>query len=285
MAPKFAHRRSCAACGKVLQGSTPKSLASAVNRHRREAHGDGTAIERRQAQQKSRLNSVRALQPSDEPAHSRGIVYVTSLRRREALWEAARDEFLRLGMAPGCVRRRLGIDMVEYDSASQEQVSLRTCGGPLPEGLRRSTFLMFDFYRNFLPLAVKVLEERPEIDWVAWAEDDIKFPAGRKVAELHEGAMAAGDSGFWAAFRTRGGKPVWGAHLVVVTTSAAQRILRCMDEEAQASRARGKPWSHLLALDTWIAKMCDREFEGAPLFCTGSSSLATQRAHPFKGRR
>jgi len=219
---------------------------------------------------------------------SKGAAWITCPRRRDDLFKMARAECLKIGFKLGDVHRRVGIDWKSY-TANQMKCTCDVsnkwcwCGAHtrMPPGLKKHTFLMYDFHVFFLPTAINFMKESG-YQWVAWLEDDVKFPANRRVEEFADLALGMSPATVWAGYMKVGGKPKWQSHLLLMSLKAAERMLAELDasEAAGMSHKRG----HLVGLDTWVCNCMSKMVGGQSLVRASPSSMGSQRGHEYRWR-
>ena len=260
-------------CQFVAHGCARLAARTGLARHARENHSAEAqaAKHRRQRQQARRLQLSRDHQPllsqGDAGKH---LFVVTSPLRRQALFEGTRDALIAAGVPPKRIVRRGGIDFKQY---LQNR-------GRLPAGLRRSTFLMWDFHKQFLPKCKSLFAGQPGLKFVWWVEDDCKLKKGVDIQTLHAHALAGPACIHWAAYFKKNGQARWGSHLAAVSRAGLPHVESQMNKEAKQSS-----WSYLLGLDSWLHRGLNLERASMPLVGAWQSSVASQRRHGLKGRR
>ena len=142
---------------------------------------------------------------------------------------------------------------------------------------------MYDFHASFLPAAISFMEDSG-YQWVAWLEDDIKFPAKRRVEELADLALLMSPATAWAGYLKVGGKPRWQSHLLVMSLKAAQRMLAELEACKDADTKGMAEYAHLVGLDTWVRNCLSKTVDGQPLVRATPSSMGSQRGHAHKWR-
>lgn len=245
---------TCPSCAKRLIASTKASLSSNRSRHLREEHGDGNAKRRRQDQQAARLRAVRGAAHAGSDAPSPVAAFITSPSHRDELYDQCFRECLRIGFLPSQVHRRRGMDFSKYvaDGLARMKNPMGVVG--VPEGLRKDTFLMWDFHANFLPTALAAFEQDKGLRAVFWLEDDTSFRKGVTAEALLEACLEAPDSIAWLAYTKKDCVPAWGSHCVGLTRSGAALARQRLNDEEAASRTAGSELSYLCGLDTWLKK-------------------------------
>ena len=130
MPKRYRYTATCQQCSKVLRANGKTGLSTALARHRREYHGDGEALARRQGQQAARVAASRRIPPtasrtsvalSGKSKRSKGAAWITCPRRRDDLFKMARAECLKIGFKVKDIHRRVGIDWQGY------KVNQRAC--------------------------------------------------------------------------------------------------------------------------------------------------------------
>ena len=257
-----------------------------MNKHAREWHGTGAALDRRRSQQSERLAAVRSVAPLVEHEQARGIVFVTCPRHRDALWKLSRGELLRIKFGAPYIRRRFGIMWSDYEQLQKDPCVRGVPDQRLPKGLKRNTFLHYDFHIYFLPKLLQTFERDPSLKWGAWVEDDVVFKPQCTAMQLGASAITSSPSAVWVGYILRHGLPTWGSHCLVMTKAAATRLLAELDEMAEAvSGCTGRELSYLVGLDTWFKMCLPKIVNGAALMVAPPVAVAHQRAHLLRGRR
>ena len=130
----------------MARGSTRLSCSTGMHRHIRETHGSAAdeTRTRRQAQQARRMQAHRAAESVVSHGHSKQHLFVvTCPLHRETMWLRTRDALVSIGIPTKNIIRRRGIHFERYQ---QNGHGLHY----MPVGLKRSTFLMWDFHHKFL---------------------------------------------------------------------------------------------------------------------------------------
>ena len=134
--------------------------------------------------------------------------FATSPIHRERTWEAMRDHFVRMGIPIECVRRRHGVHFQGYLDGND-------AGRRLPKGLKRCTFLMWDFHRLFIRLAKSTFNSDPDCEFVVWCEDACRFQKKGVLTDMTRGMRQRKRcAAHWLGFLKVKGKPWWQAHCV-----------------------------------------------------------------------
>ena len=268
-------------CTFVARGSTKLASQTGLRRHVREKHGgevrgSGRCEQRRRQQQAERQRALRSSRPllSQGSGHKHLFV-VTSPVPREAMWLQTRDRLIQGGVAAECIVRRVGIDFAAY----------RQNHGRHPVGLTRSTFLMHDFHKGFLPLCRQRFENNQQLQYIWWVEDDCSFKKGQNATTLHARALAGRACLLWAGYTNKHGGPCWGSHLAAVTRSGLKALQKQMDDEEAKLQREGSRLSYLVALDTWFRRGLAIQHRGKPLVQAFPESGASQVQHERQGRR
>lgn len=207
------------------------------------------------------------------------LVMVTCPDRREHLYEKTLQGLLDVGFKVDQVRRRRGVDM-----------NLKSkCKGPkshkLPPNLDRSTFLMWDFHKGFLPSAIAAFESDSSLQVVFWAEDDVQVGAGVDAAALKRQCLLSPSAMAWLGYVRRNGVPWYGAHLLGVTRRCSARLREHLDAMSGPNRRTSSSTSHLVSLDCWVRRMQEVTVRGKALCLAAPMSMARQRVHGLIGRR
>ena len=206
------------------------------------------------------------------------------------MWKLARAECTKIGFKVKEIRRRGGILWSEYKKNQQEctcDVSSKWCWcGALTRiapSLKKHTFLMYDFHVNFLPAAIAQMEEAG-YKWAAWMEDDVVFPAGRRVDELADVALRMSPATVWAGYMKVGGKPRWQSHLLLMSLAAAKAMLAELDACKLEETKNNHAHPHLCGLDTWIRDCQFKTVDNVPIVRVSPTVLGRQRGHPHQYR-
>ena len=310
-------------CDFVSWGSSERVAKVNLQRHVRECHASNAEATRqhRQMQQRSRLaasrlarNAVVSLsrssggteqverpvlkrpsstlerpgavlkrpsavvqRPAAAPKH---LFVVTAPNSRTDFWEKAREELLQAGIPVENICRRKGLDFTEYSRPD----SPLPRDGRYPPGLKRHTFLHFDFIEHFLPWCKDRFEKRDSVQVIWWVEDDIKMKMGAsQVHEKLELTLQQEHCLLWAGYTKKGATPRFGSHLVGVTRVGFDRLLDFVrDSRSSGVREVG---DHLKGLDTWLWQLVDRSSDENKLCKTAAETWAGQVRHTRAGRR
>ena len=267
-------QRSCPieGCGWKTEAQSTYACRQSLNRHLREEHSEGPHKRRRQEMQRMRLQHSR----SSDDDHANCLALVVSPLHRDALYAKAVETLSDCGLPVARIRRRHGIDWLAYQRASEEG-SRRPYD--LPRGLKRHTFLMWDFHKSFLPAVAAAFEADDDLDLVFWVEDDIKIKDGVTWTEV---VAACGDNPApltWLAYYKVKGRPRYGTHLLAVHRDGLSALLSHLDAMEAASTDR---MDYLEGLDTFCFHLLEQD-DG--LVAVASQSLAEQRRHTMRGRR
>ena len=209
------------------------------------------------------------------PDQTSQMFAVLSPRFREAEWERARSELLNFGVPISQIVRRTGIDFQAYSSGNS---SLQR---DLPEGLKRNTFLHFDFTEKFLPWCSTTFARETQLSVIWWVEDDVCMNKTHKeMDEFMQSSLQETTPLLWFGYLRQGEKPRWGSHLLGVTRAGLPRLMNYVRDSR--SSGVGKVGSHLQALDTWVYNLLAKKDS---MVKASSTSWAGQRKHERKGRR
>ena len=277
---------TCPECGYLVQASTEKVLKSNSRRHTREEHGDISIKTRRKQLQASRLRASRELVVDAEVVGKvNAKAYITCPVHRDALYDLAMKECLRIGFQPSQVARRKGLDFTKYTQTDPGR--MRNVSGTIhvPKGLKKDTFLMWDFHINFLPMVAGAFALDSTLDVVFWLEDDIAFSKDVLATTLTRHATAMSNSLGWMAYTKVKGEARYGTHCIAVPRYGVALARQALDEDAAAAAVGGDPLSYLEGLDTFIWRACRRKLGGAPLAMAAEESMAGQRKHKYAGRK
>ena len=265
-------------CTFVANGSTELASRTGLARHTREQHS-ATGVScrtRRQEQQKQRLHMARKSQPLLLQGWAKQHRFaVTCPLRREAMWTSTHEGLMRAGVPAACVVRRKGIDFDKYTEDP----------GRRPEGLKRSTFLMWDFHKGFLPRCKFWFASEAELQFIWWVEDDCALKANVDFTALHAHALAGRACLHWAGYLSKRGQPHWGTHLVAVSREGLPHLEARLSQEAAKAAEGGNSLAYLRGFDTWIRGVLAIEQGGMPLVRVLPKSVAQQRRHALRGRR
>ena len=294
-APCRPFSRTCPEPGCTFKtfGASKKSVVNNMYRHIREQHGDGDALERRRSQQRERVAVARcAIAPAGPPCSSDMMAFVTCPRHRDRLWSQALGRLCATGVPASKVHRRFGIDWHEYLRASGESDRRQR---DVPLGLKRHTFLMYDFHRHFLPSCEQAFQQDGELKVVYWVEDDITFPKGTAFRDIHALALGhasapAGPCLSWLGFTKVRGKARYGSHLVAVHREGVAALKAHLDCASEDGKEGGNLLSYLKGLDTFLCEGCSTRASGVAtgrlLAQASTQSMASQlKDHAFVGRR
>ena len=115
---------------------------------------------RRQSQQASRRQAERAEESVLLQGHAAQHLFViTCPLHRETMWVRTRYALVKMGVPTSNIIRRRGI---HFDHYQQNWHRLHH----LPAGLKRSTFLMWDFHNKFLPSCSTWFENDSELQYI-----------------------------------------------------------------------------------------------------------------------
>ena len=189
------------------------------------------------------------------------ILVLCPLRREMqlALFTDARLPFLCLGIAAASICRLQGIDLARATPRDR---------APKPCMVVSRALL-----RDFAPAARAIFEQKPRVRYVWFVEDDCRVQRGVSLLALLEACSIAGGLRkiAWLGFRTSGGEPKIGAHLLSFSRGALTRFL------GDVAKVRS---SNTLALDTLLHALWKDGRVWTP-----EKSMATQTNHALKGHR
>ena len=267
-----------AGCSFTANGSTEVAARNGLSRHMRERHRatDNDPAHRRRTQQSSRLRLARASQPMLLQGQvEQHLFFVTCPLRREDMFTSTRDRLVAAGVAVESIMRRRGIDFATVTENPHRY----------PVGLKRSTFLMWDFHKNFLPSCQTWFDTRPELQFIWWVEDDCKLKPKIKVTSLHAHALAEPACLHWAGFAKVRGIAKWGTHLFALSRTGLPLVQAQLDKEESEVPEGTANLSYLMGLDTWFHKRRDIVSGELPLVRAWPESMASQVNHSRQGRR
>ena len=277
----YRYRQKCshARCKFVARGSTWLSCSTGMCRHIRENHGPAAHATRtrRQAQQLHRrkecYRAARGLLV--QGLSEQHLFVVTCPLHRESMWIRTREKLVAMGVSVKRIVRRRGIHFEHY-----QQNGYRLCHD-LPAGLKRCTFLMWDFHHRFLNSCSKWFEKDIDLQYIWWVEDDCSFKTGVDMESLH--AIAVGGKALihWAGYKRKRGEPTWGSHLAVIHRSSVAHLIAQRDKEANEAG----DLSYLMGLDTWFRNGQMISVAGKRLVVASSESVGYQRRHEWAWRR
>ena len=283
----------CPECGDRVKANSPKSLSSARDRHRRERHlpNAGQGIANRRQQQATRQRVVRGIASGgiNRDEHPNCLLFVTCPDYRMDHHDATFAGMIEAGFEAREVHRRRGIDFSQYlnDLQAAGDGIARVGSQRLPRGLRKNTFLMFDFHRFFLPLVLSKFSEDASLEWCFWVEDDCSF-AGRDATIASQvlacAASLRASGACWMGYSRRKGAPRYQSHLVALSRTGAEAMAEHLDETANAAKQAGDHLAYLEGLDTFLHKAQKTTKYGRPLVVAAPTSMARQRKHTRVGR-
>ena len=266
-------------CAFVARGSTRRTCQTTLARHVREQHNKNSSARRkRRNQQAQRIKLIRRQQPLllQGKADTHRFI-ITAPRHRSSMWETCKNNLVAKGIPAKHVKRRLGIDFKSYSTGKQFTKRL-------PEGLKKHTFLMWDFHKSFLPACRDRFHRDHSVDIIWWVEDDCQLKKTINAESMESFALAGKGCLHWAGYIVIKGKAWWGSHLVGVSRSGVEHAIAKLDEEAKAAKGSGDRLGYLMGLDTWLRKQIGIERGGQPLVRIWPSSVAHQRKHEFQWR-
>ena len=145
----FRFRKKCshARYTFVARGSSWLACSTGMYRHMRETHGSAALATRtrRQAHQLHRRKECyrAARDMLVQGLSQQHLFVVTCPLHRESMWIRTREKLVAMGVSVKRIVRRRGIHFEHY-----QQNGYHLCHH-LPAGLKRCTFLMWDFHHRF----------------------------------------------------------------------------------------------------------------------------------------
>jgi hypothetical protein len=166
------------------------------------------------------------------------------------------------------------------ETAARAAKPRRKYGGAIPPvGLKKSQFLHWDFWANFLTTAKRDFAQTPALRFVFWVEDDAAFrPSGETCPadRVLQACESNWPSATWCGYSRVGGQPRYQSHLLAVTKQSCEALRR------ELHRDQVGDW---FGLDTAIYRVAAVGFEGRELVKHPSHSLCYQVKHGLEGRR
>ena len=146
-----------------------------------------------------------------------------------------------------------------------------------PEGLRKHTFLMWDWHQRFLDMASQVFNTS-DVQFVCWAEGDIGFRKHDLLSGLLSDLRTRSSGSpacWWTAWMKVKGEPRYGAHFGCLTRDGCSVVEDYLNSLRTRAIDEGDPLGYLMGLDAFLYKTQGVEYNG----------VTFQAVHPLKGRR
>lgn len=191
-----------------------------------------------------------------------GILCVARREAEASLFSETRKHFVEKGFNVESIRMIHGIDC-------------RTKGAEVsPSGC-----VMWAFQYKFIPRALLLFAERPELKFAFFGEDDARICSDATADTLVKAACKAAPSACrlgWLATKD------YGCQLTSFTHEACVEFARKFD----AMTNKNKPYAHLYSLDLWWKKIrrCQMP-SGHALMKDADKNFVSQKPHLLRGRR